>query len=60
MAGVYVMKKFHVLLIGECGEDFSVEVLAKDKDEAWDMVSEDYPESRVDYVRELSRYERGL
>jgi len=54
------MKKFHVVLVGECGEDFSVEVLAEDKYEAWEKVAEDYPESRVDYVRELSHYERGL
>jgi hypothetical protein len=60
MVGVYVMKKYHVVLVGECGEDFSVEVLAEDKYEAWEKVAEDYPESRVDYVRELSRYERGL
>lgn len=52
------MAKFHVVLMDELGEDFSVELEADNKYEAWDLVAVEYPESRVQYVRELKRYAR--
>ena len=52
------MAKFHVILMDELGEDFSVELEADNKYEAWDLVAVEYPESRVQYVRELQRYAR--
>ena len=52
------MKKFHVILSDELGEDFSVELEARDRDDAWDTVQMDYPESSVVYIHELKRYVR--
>lgn len=54
------MAKFHVILMDELGEDFSIELEADNKYEAWDKIAAEYPESRVQYVRELIRYEREL
>jgi hypothetical protein len=50
--------KFHVILSDELGEDFSVEVEAHDRNDAWDTVQRDYPESGVLSIRELKRYVR--
>jgi len=52
------MKKFHVVLSDELGEEFSVELEALDRDDAWDTVAMDYPESSVVSVSELKRYIR--
>jgi hypothetical protein len=52
------MAKFHVILSDELGEEFSVELEAYDRDDAWDTVQMDYPESAVVSVRELKRYVR--
>lgn len=52
------MKKFHVILSDELGEEFSVELEAHDRNDAWDTVAMDYPESSVVSVRELKRYVR--
>lgn len=52
------MKKFHVILADELGEEFSVELEALDRDDAWDTVAMDYPESCVVSVRELKRFVR--
>jgi hypothetical protein len=52
------MAKFHVTLNDELGEDFSVELEARDRDDAWDTVQMDYPESSVVYLHELKRYVR--
>jgi len=52
------MKKFHVVLSDELGEEFSVELEALDRDDAWDTVAMDYPESSVVSVCELKRYIR--
>jgi hypothetical protein len=62
------MAKFHVILSravlsltaceDELGEEFSVEVEAHDRNDAWDTVQMDYPESAVVSVRELKRYVR--
>jgi hypothetical protein len=52
------MAKFHVILSDELGEEFSVEVEAHDRNDAWDKVAMDYPESSVMYVCELKRYVR--
>ena len=52
------MAKFHVILSDELGEEFSVELEAHDRDDAWDTVQMDYPESSVVSVRELKRYVR--
>lgn len=52
------MKKFHVILSDELGEEFSVELEAYDRDDAWVTVAMDYPESSVVSVCELKRYVR--
>lgn len=52
------MKKFHVVLSDELGEEFSVELEAQDRNDAWDTVAMDYPESSVVSVREMKRYVR--
>jgi hypothetical protein len=52
------MAKFHVILADELGEEFSVELEAQDRDDAWDTVQMDYPESSVVYVQQLKRYVR--
>lgn len=54
------MRKFHVILADELGEEFSVELEAMDRDDAWDTVQMDYPESRVVAALELKRYAREV
>ena len=55
MAGVYVMR-YHVILTDECGDEFSVEIEAPNRDDAWDTVQMDYPESGVVAVMESRGY----
>lgn len=50
------MGNFHVILSDELGEEFSVELEARDVSDAWDTVAMDYPESTVVSVRALRRY----
>ena len=52
------MAKFHVILSDKFGEETDVELEAHDRDDAWDTVQMDYPESSVVYVQELKRYVR--
>jgi hypothetical protein len=52
------MKKYHVILADELGEEFGVEITAHDREDAWDTVQMDYPESSVLSVYELKRYQR--
>lgn len=52
------MAKYHVILSDELGEEFSVEIEAHDKNDAWDTVQMDYPESSVVYVQKLKPYVR--
>lgn len=61
------MAKFHVILsrgrkpeslLDELGEEFFVELEAHDRNDAWDTVAMDYPESSVVSVLELKRYVR--
>jgi len=52
------MGKFHVVLTDELGEEFSVELEARDRDDAWDTVQMDYPESCVVSVCAMRRYVR--
>jgi hypothetical protein len=56
--GGKAMRKYHVILEDELGEEFSVELEAMDRDDAWDTVQMDYPESRVVAALELKRYVR--
>lgn len=46
------MKRYHVILCDELGDEFSVEVNASDRDDAWDTVAMEYPESGVVAVLE--------
>jgi len=46
--------KYHVILADECGDEFSVEIEASSRDDAWDTVQMDYPESGVVAVMETS------
>lgn len=48
--------RYHVILTDECGDEFSVEIEASDRDDAWDTVQMDYPESGVVAVMEARGY----
>jgi hypothetical protein len=60
--------KFHAVLTDECGGEFGADVTADSRDEAYDMLDEDYPESRVVQLespddtnrREKAMYDRVL
>ena len=52
------MTRYHVILTDELGEEFSVEIMASDRDDAWDTVAMDYPESGVVAVMETGSYRR--
>ena len=52
------MQKYHVILSDELGEEFSVEIESDNKYLAWDIIAAEYPESRIQYVRELKPYHR--
>lgn len=52
------MKRFHVILSDELGEEFSIELEAIDRNDAWETVEMEYPESAVVYVQELKPYYR--
>ena len=52
------MAKYHVILKDELGEEFSVEIDAVDRDDAWDTVAMDYPESGVVAVYQTGDYRR--
>jgi hypothetical protein len=52
------MKRFNVILCDELGDEFSVEITACDRDDAWDTVAMDYPESGVVAVLESGSYRR--
>ena len=47
------MTKYHVILTDECGDEFSVEIEASDRDDAWDTVQMDYPECGVVCVQTI-------
>lgn len=51
-------KKFHVILTDELGEEFSLELIAPDRQAACDMVKTEYSESSIASVRELKPYNR--
>lgn len=52
------MARYHVILCDELGDEFSVEIDACDRDDAWDTVQMDYPESGVVDVMESGNYRR--
>ena len=52
------MARYHVILCDELGEEFSVEIDACDRDDAWDTVQMDYPESGVVAVMESGIYRK--
>ena len=52
------MAKYHVILEDELGEEFSVEIDAVDRNDAWETVEMDYPESGVVAVYETGGYRR--
>jgi len=52
------MARYHVILSDELGEEFSVEITAYDRDDAWDTVAMEYPESGVVAVLEHGSYRR--
>lgn len=57
------MIKFHAVMIGECGEEFSVDLEAPSREAAYEQLEEDYPESRVDILeddRQMSERERRV
>jgi hypothetical protein len=40
------MTKFHAVMLDETGQEFGVDLEAEDRDDAYDQLDEDYPESR--------------
>ena len=46
------MIKFHAVMIGECNEEFGVDIEAESRDAAYEQLEEDYPESRVDVLED--------
>lgn len=52
------MARFHVILADELGDEFSIEIDAIDRNDAWETVEMDYPESSVVSVMALRRYVR--
>ena len=44
------MIKFHAVMIDETGCEFGAEVEAETREEAWDILRENYPESRCDQL----------
>lgn len=52
------MKKYHVILSDELGEEFSLELFALDSLDLIDKVGAEYPESAIVGYRELKPYNR--
>ena len=52
------MARFHVILADELGDEFSIEVDGLDRNEVWETVEMEYPESSVLSVMALRRYVR--
>lgn len=44
--------QFHAVLIGECGEEFSVGIVASSREAAYEQLQENYPESLVDQLED--------
>lgn len=40
------MTHFHAVMLDECGQEFGAGVEAANRDEAYEMLREDYPENR--------------
>lgn len=53
------MKRFHVILSDEIGEEFSVEIPAYDWQAAYEKAHAEYTESQVVYVKEMKPYNRA-
>jgi hypothetical protein len=41
------MTNFHAVLLDECGGEFGADVTVSSRDNAYDQLAENYPESRV-------------
>jgi hypothetical protein len=41
------MNRYHIVLVDEIGEEFSVTMYAEDDDTCFDLLDDEYPESRV-------------
>lgn len=52
------MQRFHVVLTDELGDEFSVTIEAEDREDAWETVAMDYPESSVVTVYGETYYRR--
>lgn len=49
---------YHVILRDELGDEFSVELAAKNVHDAWDKIALEYSESCVVHARKLKPYDR--
>ena len=47
--------RYHAIMIGECNEEFGVDLEADSIDEAFDQLEADYPESRVEEVKSFAQ-----
>jgi hypothetical protein len=46
------MTKYHAVMIDETGCEFGADVEADSRQEAYNLLAEDYPESRVDQLED--------
>lgn len=52
------MRKYHVILSDELGEEFSLELFATDNLDLYEKINSEYPESGIVVYRELKPYNR--
>lgn len=52
------MARYHVILTDELGDEFSVDISAETRDDAWETVEMDYPECGVVAVYQTGDYRR--
>lgn len=51
------MPKFHAVMIDETGCEFGASIEADSRDEAYDILEEDYPESRIDTLKSCAEWD---
>jgi len=54
------MIKFHAVMIDETGCEFGVDIDAETREEAYDILEENYPESRIDCLESPSDHHRRI
>lgn len=49
------MTHYHAVMMDECGGEFGVSFEAKSREEAYDYLQENYPESQVDQLEDSTQ-----